>query len=233
MNTSCPSCGTLYSITPQHVGREVSCRKCGSLLVVTSDALQLASASAPSPDDEAEDVDLPMRGRAAPPRPRAAPGLTDAMGRVADGPTWCFGAGAFLVILFLFFPLIDQAKVNRRQAAIREGDLRELRRERDFNEKKKKGEKVDEDARKKSREAWEKEKTTLQDDAEEAQIALLRAPYWYRWGMMFGFLLLAAASLGYLSPGQPTIRRVTGCIVIVAEVLLIFIAFVGRSGLGP
>ena len=44
--------------------------------------------------------------------------------------------------------------------------------------------------------------------------------------MMAGFLFLAVAALGYLSPKQPPIRRVVGAVVIVAEVLLVFIKFV-------
>ena len=50
--------------------------------------------------------------------------------------------------------------------------------------------------------------------------------YWYEWGMMWGFLFLGYASLGYLTPNQPTIRRVVGSIVLCAMILLIFIRFV-------
>jgi hypothetical protein len=47
--------------------------------------------------------------------------------------------------------------------------------------------------------------------------------------MMIGFLFLAAAALGYLTPNQPPIRRVVGAIVIVAEVLLIFIKYISLT----
>jgi hypothetical protein len=235
MNANCPNCDAVYTISPQHVGRQVTCRKCSSALVIAADGLHLADVpeAAVVDDEEAEGEAAAPQARKRSRGPAGLGGLADFLGEGIDIPTLLFGAGAFLVILFLFFPLIDQAKVNRRQGALQEGEQRELRRDREFNEKKAKGDKVDEEARKKQREAWEKEKINLQDDIEDAKISTLRAPYWYRWGMMFGFLLLAVAALGYLSPGQPTIRRVTGCIVIVAEVLLIFVVFVGRSGFSP
>ena len=42
MNNTCPSCGSVYGVTPQHVGREFSCRKCGASLVVREGGLELA-----------------------------------------------------------------------------------------------------------------------------------------------------------------------------------------------
>jgi hypothetical protein len=234
MNASCPQCGAVYAISPQHVGRQLTCRKCSSTLVVAADGLHLVGVPEAALVDEIAEA---VNEEASPPEPRKRSrgqspfgALTNAFGKGIDIPTVLFGGGAFLVIVFMFFPLIDQAKVNRRQAALTEGERRERRREREFNEKKDKNDK-DEDLRKKQREAWEKERKTLQDDIDDTQTAVLRAPYWYRWGMMFGFMLLAAASLGYLSPTQPLIRRITGCIIIVAEVVLIFIVFVGKSGI--
>ena len=46
------------------------------------------------------------------------------------------------------------------------------------------------------------------------------------WGMMFGFVALSVASIGFLSPSQTRVRRVVGAIVISAMLLLVFIAFV-------
>jgi len=236
MNANCPQCGATYTISPQHVGRQVTCRKCSAALLIAEDGLHLADvpeAALLDEDEEEEEEETPApRARKRPSARAALGGLSNFLGEGVDIPTILFGAGAFFVILFLFLPLIDQAKVNRRQGAIDENDHREQRREREYNDKKAKNEKVDEDLRKKQHDAWEKDKKSLMEDLEDAKVTLMRAPYWYRWGMMFGFLLLAVASLGYLGPNQPTIRRVTGCIVIVAEVVLIFIVFVGKSGIG-
>jgi hypothetical protein len=216
------------------VGRQVTCRKCSTALVIAEDGLRLADVpeAALMDEDDVAEVDTPApRARKRPSAQAAWAGLSSFLGEGADIPTILFGAGAFFVILFLFLPLIDQAKVNRRQGAIDDNDRREQRRVQEFNDKKARNEQVDENLRNKQHEAWEKEKRSLTEDLEDAKVTVLRAPYWYRWGMMVGFLLLAAASLGFLGPNQPTIRRVTGCIVIVAEVVLIFIVFVGKSGI--
>src|SRR5260370_15859198 len=216
MNANCPNCGAVYTISPQHVGRQVTCRKCSSALVIAADGLHLADVpEAALVDDEADEAneEIPVRQARKRPRTHGDPGgLASILGESVDIPTLLFGAGAFFVILFLFFPLIDQAKVNRRQAAMTEGERRERRRDQEFNEKKNKDDK-DEELRKKQREAWEKEKKSLQEDIDDAQTSVLRAPYWYRWGMMFGFLLLAGAWLGYMSPNQPTIRPPTRRII--------------------
>jgi hypothetical protein len=233
MNANCPRCGAVYTVSPQHVGRQVTCRKCSSALIIAQDGLHLADVpeAALVEEDEAEEEMPAPQGRKRPSAQAAWGGLASFLGPGVDIPTILFGAGAFFVILFLFLPLIDQAKVNRRQAAIDENNHREQRRLREFNDKKANKEKVDEELRNKQHEAFEKDKKTLTDDLDDAKVSQLRAPYWYRWGMMVGFWLLAAASLGYLGPNQPTIRRVTGCIVIVAEVVLIFVVFVGKSGI--
>jgi hypothetical protein len=151
-----------------------------------------------------------------------------AFARLLDIPTLVFGAGAFFVILFLFLPLIDKAKVSRRQALIQAGNNRQERLDRLLQEKED-ASSEEKERRKKEREAWEKEKVAMQEDIEDAKVSTMTSVYWYRYGMMFGFLLLAFAALAYLNPSQPTIRRVVGAIVIVAQVLLVFIVFVFSS----
>ncbi len=55
MNNICPGCGAGYNVTPQHVGRQLACKKCGAMLVVKTDGLHLATAEpvgqAAEPDD--------------------------------------------------------------------------------------------------------------------------------------------------------------------------------------
>lgn len=41
MNNVCPSCGKLYQIGPQHIGRRVTCKGCHSRLVVESSGLAI------------------------------------------------------------------------------------------------------------------------------------------------------------------------------------------------
>ena len=145
--------------------------------------------------------------------------------RYVDIPTLIFGVGTLMVVFFLFLPLIDLAKVSARKAAVEESELTEKRNERVFKEKKDK-QPADEDARNKGREAAKSEKEKLQEEADSARLSADQWHTQYRRGMMLGFWVLAIGALGFLQPSQPTIKRVVGAIVITAEVLLIFIAFV-------
>jgi hypothetical protein len=222
MNNVCPNpdCGAVYQINPQHVGRRLTCKKCAAPLLVTDGGLQIEG-SAASPAVLAE----PARP-AAPAGPGAWALFRDRLRAIADPPTWLFGSGAFLVILYLFLPLIDQAKVRRREALVIVGEVREARLEADFKKKEKT---TDEEKtrRQQQKEAWEREKNYLEDDVEAAEIGQRRATYWYRYGALLGFLLLAFGSLGYLDPRQPTVRRILGCVVLVALLLSIFNGFAG------
>jgi hypothetical protein len=230
VNKQCPGCQTAYNVSPADVGREFSCFKCNAALVVQKDGIRLAGSPAPPTQAIATPAASPAQPE---PAATSAGGRNDfrrLAGRLGDAATWMFGIGAFLVIVFLFFPLINQAKVARAKAAVQAGQLREDRMERELKQKKEVSP-ADEELRKKARESWAKQKDRLQEDADELGLDARQSEYWYTWGMMFGFLFLAAAALAYLNPAQPTIRRVVGAIVIIAEVLLIFIKFVVRTSL--
>ena len=232
MNKLCPGCNTAYNVSTPDIGREFACFKCNAALVVRKDGIRLASATTAAPTVGAEPAfpNIEPEPRVTRiPRRGGMDSFQRLVGRLGDAATWMFGFGAFLVIVFLFFPLINQAKVARAKAAIQAGQLREDRLERELKQKmqdKKDVTPADEELRKKARESWVKQKQRLEDDAEELNNDAAQSGYGYTWGMMFGFLFLAAAALGYLNPSQPTIRRVVGAIVIVAEVLLIFLRFV-------
>jgi hypothetical protein len=72
------------------------------------------------------------------------------------------------------------------------------------------------------RDKWEKEKDTLQTAMDDGRAAASTRRPWYTMGMMAGFLFVAAGAISYLTlPG--TARRVTGCIVICAEIQIIFL----------
>ena len=88
----------------------------------------------------------------------------------------------------------------------------------------------EEETRNKAHKHWEDvELPKLQDKVDEARESAKTWRYWYDWGMMWGFLFLALAALGYLTPQQPTIRRVVGAIIFCAMMLLIFTRFVSES----
>jgi hypothetical protein len=225
VNKQCPSCGTPFNLGPQDDGKRFSCFKCSSSLLVTRTGLQLAAPGAPS----AIGVDPLPSASLAGQRPTA--GAFRTLGKLADGPTWCFAVGAFLVIVFLFFPLINRAKVERAKALVDAGKHKVERMEREIKQKGKDVSISDEERFRKVKESWVRDKENLEDDAREIELDSQRSDYLYTWGMMLGFLFLAAAALGYLNPAQPAIRRVVGAIVIVAEVLLIFMKYIFRSSI--
>jgi hypothetical protein len=241
-----PGCGATYNVSQHHVGRRFPCNKCGSPLVITAEGIRLAGpapgaefALATAIDDEAH---VPARPR------RAGPSFWTRV--LNDLFSWLFGVGLFLLILFLFFPIIDVLKVANRSVPMEAGDARQRHLDQELQAQINKEQKalaqggpVDEaerkkreeqwkgrrDARTAAKESWEEEKNQLQQAVEAARFSARRAGYWYAWGMMFGFLFLAVAALGYLRPGQPTIRRVVGAVVICGQVLVIFVVYVFQS----
>jgi len=97
MNNTCPSCGSVYGVSAQHVGRQFNCRKCNAALVVAEDGLQLAGAATQRVDASeaaAEEEHLSDTARVAP-RPRR--------GRTAGG-----GLGDYLTFRKFIVPLIIQ-----------------------------------------------------------------------------------------------------------------------------
>jgi hypothetical protein len=230
VNKLCPGCNTVYNVSAPDVGREFSCFKCNTSLVVRKDGIRLAGATPALPGGSEPEAPVAESARLSP--GGGADLFRRVLSRLNDVSTWLFGTGAFLVIVNLFFPLINQAKVSRAKAAIQAGQLKDDRAERELKQKmqdKKDVSIADEELRKKARESWAKQKVRMEDDLEELGLDARQSDYWYTWGMMIGFLFLAAAALGYLTPSQPPIRRVVGAIVIVAEVLLIFIKYISLT----
>ncbi len=114
------------------------------------------------------------------------------------------------------------------RCAIVAGDLRENR----LDEALKKNDKAtseEQGRRKKNRESWEKEKSDLEEDVADAELAQQRGLYWYRYGMLLGALLTAVGAFGYLRPQQFLIRRILGAVVLAALVLIVFNSF-GQIG---
>ena len=103
MNANCPKCGAVYTISPRHAGRQVTCRKCSSALIIAADGLHLADVpEAALVDDEAELADEEEPAPQVRKRRRtqsALAGLSNILPEDIDIPTWLFGAGAFFVIL--------------------------------------------------------------------------------------------------------------------------------------
>ena len=136
VNKACPKCGTAFNVSAQDLGRQFTCFKCNTALVMHQDGLRAAASNPRVAGDDA----IPIAAVQL-----EADAATDAQASTASGPrsgrspnlaTWLFAAGAFLVIVNLFFPLIDQAKLRRANAAVEAGKQREERENREFKDKK-------------------------------------------------------------------------------------------------
>jgi predicted Zn finger-like uncharacterized protein len=244
VNNSCPSCGAIYNVAQKDIGRRIKCKKCGTGLVVTEAGLEVdggapvPAGGAPLGDDAYDD-----RDDAAPaPRPRRSaqrsaggPGLQldpiQMFKDIGGVPTVLFAFGAFLVIVFLFMPIVGIANVSRKQAKLMEEQNSLAAAERRYNEKENKttdDEKNIETLRKNSK----KKQTELADDVSAARVASGMDSYRERYGMMFGFVFLMFGAIGYLMPGQPSTRRIVGAIVVTAQMVIVFLMFAGFGG-GP
>jgi hypothetical protein len=225
VNKNCPVCSTLFNVGPREVGKQFNCFKCGTALAVTADGIQLAGAASAAPPPSGPMPAVPLTSEPSPALARVSKPTGDSWWRRYDGPTWLFGLGAFFVILFLFLPLINQSKARRAKGALDLGAQRERRQEEEFK-KTKDPNPADRAKRDLARDAWAKEAARLEAERSDVEAEAAMSDYWYTWGMMIGFMFLAGAALGYLDPAQPTIRRVVGAIVLVAEVLLIFLRYI-------
>ncbi len=233
MNNTCPTCGAVYNVAGKDIGRRIKCKKCSSALVVSETGLEVDAAEAvpfpaPAPAvDDAYQEDLPR-----PKSRRRSSSSIDPIQMFSDFggvPTLLFAFGAFLVIVFLFSPLISEAAVSRAKGA-------EMRAQMELDQKIEKARKIDkktdEDINKMREEYNEKKAPVLKDDINYARISALRDIYFDRYGMMLGFLFLMVGSLGFMGPGQSQIRRIVGSIVLCAQVIIIFMVFAQMSGCG-
>jgi ribosomal protein S27AE len=203
MNNACPACGTAYSVQPQHVGRRITCRKCGAGLVVDETGLKLADAPPPTPPAEKEpaapaEADIfGTGGDGVPPplvaRPKREPAggssvtLVGRWQSLGDLPaTACFALGSLLVLLFVFLPLLDLAKAARLTAKPRE----------------------------------------------DALAAAQGAAYGYLWGLFAGFVLAGLGALGFLNSAASPVRRVLGAVVLGGQLLLVFALLALVAGFG-
>jgi predicted Zn finger-like uncharacterized protein len=245
MNSACPTCGAVYAVTTRDVGRKLRCKKCSTALAVTDAGLVVDTPSASAPpvpaavvdDFDAGDEVVSTKGKkgkkySGP----SGPGLGERLAKVGGVPTILFGVGAFLVIVYLFMPIIGQAAIQRAEAG-----REKLEQERDAKIKKliPKGKtreeltgdeltKFQEESAKITKE-YATQISEAEDDARAERTSNKRAVWFERYGMMFGFLLVMVGSLLYMMPDQPPVKRIVGAVVITAQMVLVFISFLIRG----
>jgi hypothetical protein len=85
------------------------------------------------------------------------------------------------------------------------------------------------EARKKATEAWLKRQKELQRDVDEARIAMARGLYFDLYFLLFGFLFVAAGSLGYIASETP-FRRIFGAALLGGMLILVIHGVSGGVG---
>ena len=252
MQNTCPNatCGAMYNLTPQHIGRTFACKKCGSTLVVTANGLEIAggvqphvdfggaTAAAVEPVVQAAEVEpAPMRSRS-----HFGPGAGAAFGQFwerikGDLPTWLLGIGIVFVMICQFWPLLDRDKVARRKAAHDAAERKHKQAQKDYDRRIEEAKEEEakgklRDAKKDAEKKWmDVDEPKLTEEFNDAEDSATSWRYWYDWGTMWGFLFLFFAALGYMTPQQPLNRRIIASIILSAVILLIFIRFVGKVNL--
>jgi predicted Zn finger-like uncharacterized protein len=250
VNTNCPGCDAVYNVASKDIGRKLKCKKCGMALKVTDAGLEEdrpggAPASDPKPvpaaaavaDDDEEDEPVVKKGKGS--KYSRGPGVNPlaALAGIGGVPTILFGFGAFLVIVYLFMPLISVAAESRA-----DGGVDQLEQEARVEARKKlpKGKTSQRDLTPEEATAYNAEVTKINEKyqpkiteakeaVEDARISRKRSLWFDRYGMMFGFIFLMFGSLGYLLNPEPGIRRIVGAIVLMAQIIMIFLVF-GAGG---
>jgi hypothetical protein len=236
----CPQrgCSGTFQLDETAVGTIVKCRKCGAVLSVKTGGLSLVTGSLVEPIDE-DQADPNPPAPLAPIAHKETSPMSQHTGEDTGNivPVILFGVGAVIVIVFLFLPLTDWARMVGKQAEIDQGDASEKRKDgRPPNRQgvKQDGDKAVEKAEKNRSDdddKWAKKRQQLQEEATDARYAAQRKQSFYTWGMLVGFLFLAVASLLFLGPGQSRAKRVIGGIVITTQMLLVFFSFLLRSSI--
>ena len=247
MRNDCPSCQTVYAVTPQDIGKRIICKQCGAALVIAEDGFRL-DLSVPAPslpkserakseraksergDDEPDDGEAEprkKRKRDAEPSAPKVPGRELEMAKefyakYVDIPTILFGIGAFFILTFLFFPMIGKAKHERRIGAMAEEKLEMEQDIRKLREKSGNEEKI-----KKLEEDWTKRLPVLEAEAKAAEISNQRSGYFDRYGMLFGFVLLMIGCLGMVRADTHLVKRIFGASVLGLQMLLVFSNLLG------
>lgn len=231
----CPQlgCSAVHDVDVEDEGRTIRCRRCASRLLVQGGGLVLVAGpvedqSRPRPDQPAPEKAAPFSEL--PTKTQESEAMSVSYSPRGDAFTILFsvffGIGTFLVILFLFLPLIDQASITRQRSQINLRESQKRRLERREAEEFLKG-KVEDRAN--DRKNWEKDTDDLHHGVDVSQSNSRGRLLVYSWGMLFGFTILAVGALGFLTHGPTTARRVVGGIVLSGVILMVFLGYLIAS----
>lgn len=239
MNNTCPTCGAIYNVAAKDIGRRIKCKKCGTSLEVREGGLEIEDPNAPpaaavlKPQEEDIDEDRPKKKRD---RDRRAAGPSinpmELLAKIGGLPTILFGFGVFVILFTGFQEAIGKAKVDKRQAAIEEGQAKVNGAQRRYDENKNKTAADDENI-KQLKENWEKEKKALEEEKLISELANKRSGYVDNYVLMFGFLLIAFGCMGYLIADYGMVLRIVAAVILLFMVMAMFKSVVGAgAGVG-
>lgn len=251
MNSTCPTCGAVYAVTPKDVGRRLKCKKCKTALAVTDAGLVVDTPSASAPAivaTHADDFDtggevVSTRGKKGKRfSATSGPGVGEVIVRIGGISTILFSLGTFLVIWFTFMDPIGEAAITR--ASMSEKKIR-LEQQAELKKLLPKGKKsplelegdekktYDEKA-KKVNEDYEKKADDAKEEAAITEVDVRRSIRFDKYGQLFGFVFLAFGCIGYLRTEQPLVMRIVAATVLALMLLLIFnLAAGGCAGPRP
>jgi len=154
--------------------------------------------------------------------PNVTAKLVSRLGVIRDWPAVLFGAGLFCVLIFHYFPRIDQAMVASRLAEVIAGDIAD-RSDQDETDAKNgtKPAEAEREARRKRSDEWFKEKQRLQLRAALSKSDADRALPWNYRGQLFGYVLLSLAGVGLLLSNGNSTRRVLGGVLLLLILLVV------------
>jgi hypothetical protein len=226
MRVPCPRCGAIHDIQPPDFGRQMKCYECASMLSVDREGtVRVAQAGA-----HAE----PAARRRSEPMTDYNSGSGTGGGAAGVLFTIILALGTMAIIVCLFLPAIDFAKVQSHYAPIRAREAKERRLDdenrreidqiRDFDKKGNEARDAKRKEREEARKQWETERKSLDEKAEAAELRARQSLLYYRWGLMIGYLVLSVGAVGFLCSSQ-TPRRIVGAIVLTGPLSMIFFSY--------
>lgn len=254
MRNACPTCQTVYAVTPADVGRRITCTRCNANLLIDEDGFRLAEGSGGSksvpPPPPRSDPELGERKRSSrrakldddepkKDEPKTRRRARDEEDEDDDPPKPSVNVGELFqkyvdvpnvvfavgVVLVLWFLFMPIINAaGTRWYTARVEDEQQAHDE----EMKRLKEKGPADGVTKEDERWRKRKEVLDASVVKAGITARQSEYWDRFGLLGGFIVTALGSIGLLMSHQPLVKKVVGGVVVAAMMLMVFYQFTAR-----
>lgn len=257
MRNACPTCQTVYAVTPADVGRRIVCTRCNANLVIDDDGFRVTdgpdkgkpavASKAPPPSERGKgsgvkkarpvEDDEDTVDSTDPPRSKHRRGEDDDDEDdrpPRPGPLDLFKkyvdipTVVFAVGVVLVLWFLFMPIVGSAKLKWYTARIEDEQLALDLEVKRLEGNGQGEVAKKK-KEDWVKRKEKLESDVQWVQINNRQGEYWDRYGMLAGFVLTALGGIGLLMTHQPTVKKIVGAVVVCAMMVLVFVNFAWKG----